>query len=209
MLTQTPIAASSTVAKQQARGVARLPTSGTATTRVPCASSRRAAPASARPVRKALRVSAAAATSSGATAAGGKPAKVIDHVYDAIVVGGGLSGLVTGQALAAQHGMSNFLVTEARERVGGNITSMSGDGYVWEEGPNSFQPNDSMLQVAVSTVEEGGGRGGGGGKGKAAMPCGLRRGGSTRATGFGRVCWVHVAVLNCLAAAACLFQHTP
>lgn len=149
MLTQTPIAASSTVAKQQARGVARLPTSGTATTRVPCASSRRAAPASARPVRKALRVSAAAATSSGATAAGGKPAKVIDHVYDAIVVGGGLSGLVTGQALAAQHGMSNFLVTEARERVGGNITSMSGDGYVWEEGPNSFQPNDSMLQVAV------------------------------------------------------------
>lgn len=151
MLTQTPIAASSTVAKQQARGVARLPTTGTATTRVPCASSRRAAAASAtRPVRKALNVSAAAATSSGAPAAGGKPAKVIDHVYDAIVVGGGLSGLVCGQALAAQHGMSNFLVTEARERVGGNITSMSGDGYVWEEGPNSFQPNDSMLQVAVS-----------------------------------------------------------
>lgn len=71
-------------------------------------------------------------------------------VYDTVIVGGGLSGLVAGQALAAKHGVRNFLVTEARDRVGGNITSMEGDGYVWEEGPNSFQPSDSMLQIAVS-----------------------------------------------------------
>ncbi len=70
-------------------------------------------------------------------------------VYDIIIVGGGLTGLVAGQALAAKHGVSNFLVTEAKERVGGNITSREGGGYVWEEGPNSFQPNDSMLQIAV------------------------------------------------------------
>lgn len=44
----------------------------------------------------------------------------------------------------------NFLVTEARDRVGGNITTVEGDGYMWEEGPNSFQPNDSMLLMAVS-----------------------------------------------------------
>jgi oxygen-dependent protoporphyrinogen oxidase len=73
-------------------------------------------------------------------------------VYDTVIVGGGLSGLVAGQALAAKHGIRNFLVTEARERVGGNVTSLEGDGYIWEEGPNSFQPSDSMLQIAVSWV---------------------------------------------------------
>jgi len=73
-------------------------------------------------------------------------------VLDTVVVGAGISGLVTAQALQTQHGdhVKTFLVTEGRERVGGNITSMQGDGYVWEEGPNSFQPNDAMLQAAVS-----------------------------------------------------------
>lgn len=70
-------------------------------------------------------------------------------MYDAVVVGAGISGLTTAQALVSKHGLSNFLVTEGRERVGGNITSMQGNGYVWEEGPNSFQPNDFMLQIAV------------------------------------------------------------
>jgi oxygen-dependent protoporphyrinogen oxidase len=74
-----------------------------------------------------------------------------------VIVGAGISGLVTAQALAAKYSdrVPSFLVTEARERVGGNITSMaSDDGYVWEEGPNSFQPNDSMLEIAVSCSSE-------------------------------------------------------
>eukprot|EP00884_Botryococcus_braunii_P002368 jgi/Botrbrau1/12131/Bobra.0186s0047.1 len=72
-------------------------------------------------------------------------------VYDCVVVGAGISGLVTAQALLKDHkdAVSRVLVTEARDRVGGNITTMEGDGYRWEEGPNSFQPNDAMLKAAV------------------------------------------------------------
>jgi oxygen-dependent protoporphyrinogen oxidase len=72
-----------------------------------------------------------------------------DDVLDAVIVGAGISGLVTAMALARNHKDVRFLVTEARERVGGNITSLQDDRYVWEEGPNSFQPNDSMLRAAV------------------------------------------------------------
>ncbi|PNH07309.1 Protoporphyrinogen oxidase, chloroplastic [Tetrabaena socialis] len=155
MLAQVPSIAGMS-SRQQIRGVARAPLV-TAPRLASCAPVPRGATApsaSAPPARKPLRPSAAAATSSGAPTSEARGARVLDKVYDVVVVGGGLSGLITGQALSAQHGVQNFLVTEARERVGGNITSMSGGGYVWEEGPNSFQPNDSMLQAAVDAGVE-------------------------------------------------------
>jgi oxygen-dependent protoporphyrinogen oxidase len=72
-------------------------------------------------------------------------------VYDAVIVGAGISGLVTALALDTKHSdnVQSILVTEARERVGGNITSCSDGEYLWEEGPNSFQPSDSVLEAAV------------------------------------------------------------
>uniref|UniRef100_A0A803NQ31 protoporphyrinogen oxidase n=1 Tax=Cannabis sativa TaxID=3483 RepID=A0A803NQ31_CANSA len=72
---------------------------------------------------------------------------------DAVVVGGGISGLCIAQALATKHpnAAPNLILTEATDRVGGNITTIERDGYLWEEGPNSFQPSDPMLTMAVDS----------------------------------------------------------
>ncbi|KAH7284143.1 hypothetical protein KP509_34G041000 [Ceratopteris richardii] len=73
--------------------------------------------------------------------------------YDCVIVGAGVSGLCTAQALATKHSTyaSNVLVTEARDRVGGNITTVQKGDYLWEEGPNSFQPSDPMLTMVVDS----------------------------------------------------------
>ncbi|KAK6118154.1 hypothetical protein DH2020_048138 [Rehmannia glutinosa] len=72
-------------------------------------------------------------------------------MLDCVIVGAGISGLCIAQALATKHRSTNFMVTEARERVGGNITTVERDGYLWEEGPNSFQPSDPMLTMVVDS----------------------------------------------------------
>ena len=72
---------------------------------------------------------------------------------DAVVVGGGISGLCTARVLAEnfREAVPRVTVTEARPAVGGNIvTRASDEGYLWEEGPNSFTPSDGVLKMAVS-----------------------------------------------------------
>ncbi|KAK4379793.1 hypothetical protein RND71_001655 [Anisodus tanguticus] len=66
---------------------------------------------------------------------------------DCVVVGAGISGLCIAKVISANY--PNLMVTEARDRAGGNITTVERDGYLWEEGPNSFQPSDPMLTMAV------------------------------------------------------------
>ena len=75
---------------------------------------------------------------------------------EVVVVGGGVSGLAAAVALLsgpAALPRGALAVTEARNSVGGNITTRSGGpgdgGYLWEEGPNSFQPSDAVLRMAV------------------------------------------------------------
>ena len=73
--------------------------------------------------------------------------------FDVVVVGAGISGLTTALALRARHAAAapRVLVTEGRDRVGGNVTTVADGpaGYLWEEGPNSFQPSDAILRAAV------------------------------------------------------------
>ncbi|XP_021715303.1 protoporphyrinogen oxidase 1, chloroplastic-like [Chenopodium quinoa] len=75
------------------------------------------------------------------------------EVLDCVIVGGGISGLGIAQALSTKYSSRspNFIVTEAKDRVGGNITTVEADGYIWEEGPNSFQPSDAVLTMAVDS----------------------------------------------------------
>ena len=70
---------------------------------------------------------------------------------DVVIVGAGITGLCAALALRDVHGkdVKSFLVTETRDVVGGNVITKEKDGYVWEEGPNSFQPNDFVLKAAL------------------------------------------------------------
>lgn len=72
-------------------------------------------------------------------------------LLDCVIVGAGISGLCIAQAIATKHGdtVGDVVVTEARDKVGGNISTVERDGYLWEEGPNSFQPSDPMLTMVV------------------------------------------------------------
>jgi len=85
-----------------------------------------------------------------ARARGGQDAKAFggEEVLDVVIVGAGVSGLSAAFKLKQQSAGASVVVTEARDRVGGNITTRSENGRIWEEGPNSFQPGDPILATA-------------------------------------------------------------
>jgi monoamine oxidase len=68
--------------------------------------------------------------------------------YPIVIVGGGLSGL-TAARLLSQAG-ADFLLLEARERLGGRILSVTDDGF--DLGPAWFWPD--MQPMVTSLIEE-------------------------------------------------------
>jgi oxygen-dependent protoporphyrinogen oxidase len=70
-------------------------------------------------------------------------------LVDSLIIGAGLSGLCAAQRLVNQVPSLRVMVVEQQGRVGGNITSNASDGFIWEEGPNSFSPSAPLLRAAV------------------------------------------------------------
>lgn len=69
---------------------------------------------------------------------------------DCIVVGGGISGSTLAHNIDFQSsGDVSVLLTEARDYIGGNVKShRTEDGFLWEEGPNSFATQPSIVRIS-------------------------------------------------------------
>ena len=78
-----------------------------------------------------------------------KPLRATDQV-DCIVVGGGISGSTLAHNIHYQSkGDVSVLLTEARNYIGGNVKSHRDDeGFLWEEGPNSFATQPSIVRIS-------------------------------------------------------------
>ena len=71
-----------------------------------------------------------------------------DGVLDCLVIGGGISGSTLAHNLHANHKL-DIVLAEARDYLGGNVISHeTEDGFIWEEGPNSFATQPSIVRIA-------------------------------------------------------------
>jgi protoporphyrinogen/coproporphyrinogen III oxidase len=67
---------------------------------------------------------------------------------DCLVVGSGVSGSCLAFNLMKHQNIDNLLMVEHNADVGGNLISKENeDGFVWEEGPNSFQPTSYICRI--------------------------------------------------------------
>ena len=96
-------------------------------------------------------------TSTTTTTLGGKtnddndesstPTSFPTTIVDCLIVGGGISGSTLAHNLHRAN--VNVMIAEARDYLGGNVKShKTSDGYIWEEGPNSFATQPSIVRIA-------------------------------------------------------------
>ncbi|WP_255513559.1 NAD(P)-binding protein [Tychonema sp. LEGE 07203] len=81
------------------------------------------------------------------------------ELLDTLIVGAGISGLSLAHALvkeAASASPRAILVAESQGRVGGNITTATGEGFLWEEGSNSFFADAGVDEVGCGCGVEAG-----------------------------------------------------
>jgi oxygen-dependent protoporphyrinogen oxidase len=70
-----------------------------------------------------------------------------NKVLDCLVIGGGISGSTLAHNLN-KNGVK-VLLAEARDYLGGNVKShRTEDGFLWEEGPNSYATQPSIIRIA-------------------------------------------------------------
>lgn len=70
-----------------------------------------------------------------------------DKEVDCLVLGGGISGSTLAHNLNREG--VNVCLAEARDYLGGNVKShKTADGFIWEEGPNSFATQPSIVRIA-------------------------------------------------------------
>ena len=62
------------------------------------------------------------------------------------MIGGGISGSTLAHNLN-RNGV-DVVLAEARDYLGGNVKSHNDDGFIWEEGPNSFATQPSIVRIA-------------------------------------------------------------
>jgi len=74
----------------------------------------------------------------------------LSHSVDCLIVGGGISGSTLAHNVHfLSKGSTSLFLTEARDYLGGNVKShRTDDGFLWEEGPNSFATQPSIVRIA-------------------------------------------------------------
>ena len=67
-----------------------------------------------------------------------------------VIIGAGISGLSTANFLSKK--ITNFLIIESSDKVGGIIDSFESEGYTCENGPNTVLNNNMGVQELIDDL---------------------------------------------------------